>query len=196
MKLLIRTLLILPFVAARMLCGHAMRIYAVASWRARRVDLSGSVLIRGDRRSKIMLGKGVALGQGVVLALDTGNQLTSELSIGPGTAINEFANIRAAGGRIGIGSGCQIAQFVCIIAVNHSFDNVESIHTAPWDTSRSTVEIGDDVWIGAHAVILPGARIGKGAVIAAGAVVTGNIPEFAVAAGVPARFIRYRRRTK
>jgi maltose O-acetyltransferase len=54
------------------------------------------------------------------------------------------------------------------------------------------VEICDDVYIGSRVLILPGVKIGKGAVIGAGAVVTRNIPEYAVAVGVPARVLRYR----
>jgi acetyltransferase-like isoleucine patch superfamily enzyme len=62
----------------------------------------------------------------------------------------------------------------------------------PWDTRRTGVTIGDDVWIGTHTTILPGVTIGSGCVIGAGAVVSSNIPEYAVAAGVPAKIIRQR----
>ena len=62
----------------------------------------------------------------------------------------------------------------------------------PSDMSRNKIQIGDDVWIGAHATVLPGVTIGTGSVIAAGAVVTSNIPEYAIAAGVPAVVKKYR----
>jgi len=52
--------------------------------------------------------------------------------------------------------------------------------------------IGDDVWIGAHSIVVGGVRIGSHSIIGAGAVVLGDIPAFAVAAGVPARVIRLR----
>lgn len=58
--------------------------------------------------------------------------------------------------------------------------------------SRGPVEIGHDVWIGAHAIILSGVSIGTGAVIGAGAVVTKDIPTYAIAVGNPARVVRYR----
>jgi acetyltransferase-like isoleucine patch superfamily enzyme len=58
--------------------------------------------------------------------------------------------------------------------------------------SKGPVEIGRGCWIGAHAVILDGVRVGEGAVVAAGAVVAGDVPAFAVVAGVPARTIRER----
>jgi len=55
------------------------------------------------------------------------------------------------------------------------------------------IKIGDDVWIGARAIILSGVSIGSGVIIGAGAVVTKDIPDWAVAVGNPARVIRYRR---
>jgi acetyltransferase-like isoleucine patch superfamily enzyme len=54
------------------------------------------------------------------------------------------------------------------------------------------IHIDDDVWIGANAVILGGVRIGKGAIIGAGAVVTKDVPEMAIAVGVPAKVTKYR----
>jgi acetyltransferase-like isoleucine patch superfamily enzyme len=59
-------------------------------------------------------------------------------------------------------------------------------------TSRGPVEVGDDVWMGAGVVILDGVRVGKGCVIGAGAVVSKDLPDYAVAMGVPAKIIRYR----
>jgi acetyltransferase-like isoleucine patch superfamily enzyme len=61
------------------------------------------------------------------------------------------------------------------------------------DHTGGTIEIGDDVWIGANAVIVPDVKIGSHAIIAAGAVVTRDVPEYAIAAGVPARTIGDRR---
>jgi acetyltransferase-like isoleucine patch superfamily enzyme len=66
---------------------------------------------------------------------------------------------------------------------------------APIDTQGNVaraVRIGDDVWLGAHAVVLPGVSIGDGAVVGAGAVVTRDVPAGAIVAGVPARVIRQR----
>ena len=58
--------------------------------------------------------------------------------------------------------------------------------------SKGPIVINDDVWLGTNALILSGIEIGQGAVIAAGAVVTNDIPPYAIAAGVPAKVIKYR----
>ena len=62
-----------------------------------------------------------------------------------------------------------------------------------WDSEKAGIIVGDDVWIGANATILPGVKIGKGAVIGAGSVVTKDVKEYAIVAGVPAKHVRYRK---
>lgn len=118
----------------------------------------------------------------------------SKLVIGDGTSINEFVNIRSAGGGIFIGKKCQLAQYVSLIAVNHTIDCSEYIIDAPHDFSKRFITLGDDVWVGAGAIILPGVEIGNGAVIGAGSIVTKNIPPNSVCVGNPAKVIRYRER--
>lgn len=58
---------------------------------------------------------------------------------------------------------------------------------------KKEVVIGDDVWIGRRVIILPGIKIGNGVIIGAGAVVTKDVPDYAVVAGVPAKVIKYRK---
>ena len=55
------------------------------------------------------------------------------------------------------------------------------------------VTIGNDVWIGMRSIIMPGVKIGNGAVIGAGAIVTKNVPDYAIVGGVPAKIIKYRK---
>ena len=57
----------------------------------------------------------------------------------------------------------------------------------------SEVVIGNDVWIGMRVIIMPGVKIGNGSVIGAGAVVTRNVPDYAIVGGVPARIIKFRK---
>ena len=101
--------------------------------------------------------------------------------IGRGTFIN------AAGG-VRIGSDVLIGPGVKIWSADHQFSSRE-IPIRAQGHSVSPVVIGDDVWIGVNSVILRGATIGKGAVIAAGSVVTKDIAEFQIATSVPAKVI-------
>jgi acetyltransferase-like isoleucine patch superfamily enzyme len=143
-----------------------------------------------------MIGRGSLIGAHTILDLCRDPLATkpfqSILRIGERTAINEFNSIRAAGGEIIIGDNCMISQFVSIVASNHSIARGSPIRDQPWDTKSNRICIGDDVWIGTHAVILPGVTLGTGSVIGAGAVVTSEIPGYAVAAGIPAEVMRFR----
>ena len=82
-----------------------------------------------------------------------------------------------------------------IFTQNHRNDDLTipmRLQTAP----KQKVTIGDDVWIGAGAIILPGVTIGNGVIVAAGAIVTKDVPDYAVVGGNPARVIRYRNQRK
>ena len=92
-------------------------------------------------------------------------------------------------GPVTIGSHVNLAQSITVTALNHNISDP----TRRFDeqgVSTSPVIIGDDVWIGANAVVLPGVTIGNHAVVAAGAVVTSDVPPFTLVAGVPAKVIK------
>ena len=114
------------------------------------------------------------------------------LTIGDNTFIGEFNNIRATGGEIIIGNNCNISQHCTLVSSNHSIVKGINISEQKWDETKVGIFIGDDVWIGANSVVLPGVRIGNGAVIGAGSVVTKNIPDNAICVGNPARVIKFR----
>lgn len=114
----------------------------------------------------------------------------ARLSIGNHCNINRDCFIQAAGG-VTVGDWVLIAPRVAIISQNHVFDGIDvPVSMAP--DHRASVVIGDDAWIGMHAVILPGVRIGRGAVVAAGAVVNKDVEPFSIVAGVPAKHVRFR----
>jgi len=100
--------------------------------------------------------------------------------------------VLGAGGGIEIGNHVLIGQSVNIHAENHTFSDPEKRIDEQGVTYQGII-VQDDVWIGSRVVILDGVQIGKGAVIAAGAVVTKSIPEYAVVMGVPARIVGSRR---
>ena len=75
---------------------------------------------------------------------------------------------------------------------NHAFDRCDVPMREQGYGPEKTIIIGDDVWIGGHVIILPGVNIGNGAIVGAGAVVTRDVPEYAVVGGNPAKVIRFR----
>lgn len=92
-------------------------------------------------------------------------------------------------GPVTIGNHVNLAQGITVTALNHNFsDTTKRIDEQSISTKHVTIE--DDVWIGANAVILPGVTIGQHAVVAAGAVVTSDVPANTVVGGVPARIIK------
>lgn len=95
---------------------------------------------------------------------------------------------------IRIGSDVMMGPEVFIVSrnQNHRFDDVHIAMRLQGHRDTPRVVIEDDVWLGARAIILPGIRIGRGSIIGAGAVVTKDVPPFAICAGNPARIIRYR----
>jgi acetyltransferase-like isoleucine patch superfamily enzyme len=89
-----------------------------------------------------------------------------------------------------IGEGVMIGTNTAIYSYDHGLAPDRPIRTQPL-TAKGPVTIHNDAWIGTGAIILSGVTIGEGAVIAAGAMVTKSIPAAAIAAGNPARVIRY-----
>lgn len=94
-------------------------------------------------------------------------------------------------GPLSIGDDVMMAPGVMIFTQNHETSDLTRpmrLQTA----EKLKVTIGNDVWIGANALILPGITVGSGVIIAAGAVVTKDVPDYAVVGGNPARIIKYR----
>ena len=92
-------------------------------------------------------------------------------------------------GPVCIGHHVNLAQGITVTALNHNFNDTNRRIDKQGITTKPVV-IGDDVWIGANAVILPGVSIGSHAVIAAGAVVTSDVEDYTVVGGVPAKVIK------
>lgn len=106
------------------------------------------------------------------------------IKIGRKVFINEGCCFQDQGG-IEIGDECLIGQQVVIASLNHDLNPAKRGDMLP-----KPVKIGKNVWIGAHATVLPGVTVGDYAVIGAGAVVTKDVPANTVVAGVPAKIIK------
>lgn len=103
--------------------------------------------------------------------------------------------------KLQIGNYCSIAsQVKFILGLDHYTNHiatfpfkVQELHSEEYEAiSKGNIIVDDDVWIGQDAIILSGVHIGQGAVIAAGAVVSKDVPAYAIVGGVPAKVIQYR----
>lgn len=116
------------------------------------------------------------------------------VTIGDNCLINHNCLIQAGKsscGSITIGNYVHTGVNVVMLGFNHGFYTRE-MPIKEQDYLDAPIVIGDDVWIGAGAIILAGVTIGRGAIIAAGAVVNKDVPEYAIVGGVPAKILKYR----
>ncbi|MBO1090070.1 acyltransferase [Enterococcus hirae] len=119
----------------------------------------------------------------------------SKITLGDRSSLGDRNMIVAAGG-LTIGKDVMIGPEVMIFTQNHAITLIEE-KLIEGEVITKKVTIGDDVWIGARAIILPGTKIGKGTVVAAGAVLPGKTyPENVVLGGSPAKVIKYRNSMK
>ncbi|WP_370591676.1 acyltransferase [Quadrisphaera oryzae] len=115
--------------------------------------------------------------------------LARNLSIGRGSGLGIGVELH---GPVVIGTDTMISPGVLIHTRNHAMTDVRQPMKYQGYGSVRPVTIGNDVWVGARAILLPGVSIGSGAVIGAGAVVSKDVPNYAVAVGNPARVVRSR----
>lgn len=163
--------------------------------------------------SKITLGKNVRIGSWCVISGfgDEGLEIGDNSSIGsfsriivsttfkfPGrniklgsnVGIGEFASLAGSGG-LQIGNDTIIGQYFSAHPENHKYSDINQ-KIRFQGTSRATIVIGEDCWIGSKVTVLAGVKIGSGCVVGAGSVVTGDIPPNSIAVGNPCKVIKVR----
>ncbi|MFE5336702.1 acyltransferase [Isoptericola sp. NPDC056573] len=116
-----------------------------------------------------------------------GAYVSGTLRAGRDCSLNPYTVVR---GDVRLGDAVRIGSHTSVLGFNHSMEPELEVHRQPLTSAGITV--GDDVWIGSHVVVLDGVTVGDKAVLAAGAVVTKDVPAGAVVGGNPARLIRWR----
>jgi acetyltransferase-like isoleucine patch superfamily enzyme len=169
-------------------CAARLRVHWLRLAGARGIDPKCLVgpRCRVDRPWRVRMGARCVVQSDVWLAIVDED---ARLEIGDHGFIGRGAQIEVSM-RVRIGRGALIAPGVYVTDHNHGTRAGQPMFEQP--CVAAPVEIGDDVWIGAGCVILPGVRIGNGAIVAAGAVVTKDVPSRGVVGGVPARLLRMR----
>jgi len=156
------------------------------------VTLGKFVTIDGLSRDGVVIGESVNIGPYTVIeASGSISNLGKGIRIGERSGIGGFSFIGGAGG-VEIGKDVIMGQWVSFHPENHVFERID-IPIRLQGVTRQGIVIEDDCWIGAKVTFLDGAHVGRGCVIAAGAVVRGEIPAYSIAAGVPARVIKSRK---
>ncbi|WP_121743152.1 acyltransferase [Natronorubrum halophilum] len=126
------------------------------------------------------------IGDGTIIA--SGAIVRGDVTIGANCSVNPYVNIA---GKVTVGDGVRIASTASLWGENHVFADPDTpIHQQ--GNRYEGIEVGDDVWIGAGAVVLDGTAMGSHSVIGAGAVVTSDVPEYAIVVGNPGTIVGYR----
>ncbi|MEV6651725.1 acyltransferase [Streptomyces sp. NPDC051219] len=133
-----------------------------------------------------IIGEQVTLTAGMMPGLDLGAEPI--LLLGDGVVLGRGSHV-IADTRVTIGDNTYCGPYVYITSTNHSYDDPHEPVGKQWPRT-DPVEIGPGCWLGTGAVVLPGARLGRNVVVAAGAVVRGQVPDHTVVAGAPARIVR------
>lgn len=150
---------------------------------------SDARIIPSIRGTKIVIGANTHIYEFVVIKAVGGE---GDITIGEHCYINPNSTLYSGNG-IKMGNYVLIGPGTVIAPTNHAFQRRdEYIRHQGFVPSRGGVVIEDDVWIGANSVILDGTHIERGALIAAGSVVMGNIPAYTMWGGVPAKYIKDR----
>ncbi len=145
------------------------------------------VIYQAHQGGPVELADGVHLHRDSIIETGQGGSVF----IGAETHIQPRCQFSAYKGSIRIGRGVQIAPYCAFYPYDHGLDPDYLIGKQPI-RSKGDIAIGDDAWLGVGVCVLDGARIGKGTVIGAGSVVTGDIPDYSIAIGVPARVVKSR----
>lgn len=138
---------------------------------------------RRDELLRELLGE---VGEGVVVRPPVWVDYGSHTSIGAGTFVN-YGCVLLDVAPIRIGASCQLATCVQLLTATHPID--PEPRRLGWE-SAAPITIGDNVWLGGGAIVLPGVTIGENTVVGAGSVVTRDLPAGVIAVGSPARVVR------
>lgn len=147
-------------------------------------EINGSFHTQGELRAFMSELIGKEVGEGFSLFPPIYSDFGKNITIGKHVFINSGCCFQDQGG-IEIGDGCLIGHQVVFATLNHDL-----APASRGDMTPAPIRLGKRVWVGSHATILPGVTVGDNAVIAAGAVVTKDVPADTVVGGVPAKVIK------
>lgn len=144
---------------------------------------------KGTDNTGISIGSGVFIGRNTILSCKNGDIVIEDrANIGFNCEIFSASRVR-------IGKDILMAAYTYLVGGDHLYDRTDIPVLQQGRTARG-IDVGDGAWLGTHVVVTDGSTIGRDAIIGAGAVVVGEIPEFSIATGIPAKVVRDRRAPK
>lgn len=141
---------------------------------------------KGTDNHGITIGNGVFIGRNTILSCKNG-----DIVIGDRANIGFNCEVFSAS-KVRLGKDVLMAAYTYLVGGDHLYDRTDIPVLQQGRTARG-IDVGDGTWLGTHVVVTDGSSIGRDAIIGAGAVVVGEIPEFAIATGIPAKVTRDRR---
>ena len=160
---------------------------------ASKMPLSNVKMSFGAKRLRALCARNIVAYCGKNVNIEKGARFTPELRIGDNSGVGVRCELN---GPVEIGNNVLMGPEVVMYTVNHEFKdpnvNIQDQGYRP----KQKIVIGNDVWIGRRVIVLPGVRIGNGAVIGAGAVVTKDVPDYAIVGGNPAKILKMRTENK
>ncbi|MGH7491758.1 MAG: DapH/DapD/GlmU-related protein [bacterium] len=141
---------------------------------------------KGQENKGLFVGNGVFVGRNTILSCKNGD-----------IHVHDHANLGFncevfSASEVTIGKNVLMAAYVYLVGGTHTFHRMD-LPILLQDRVSHGIQVGDNTWLGAHAVVFDGAKIGKECIIGAGAIINHDIPDWKIAAGVPAKVIRDRR---
>jgi acetyltransferase-like isoleucine patch superfamily enzyme len=141
---------------------------------------------KGTDNEGIRIGEGVFVGRNTILSCKNGNIVIGDrANLGFNCEIFSASHVR-------VGKSVLMAAYTYLVGGDHLYDRIDVPVLEQGRIARG-IDVDDNAWLGTHVVVTDGSRIGRDAIIGAGAVVVGEIPPFAIATGIPAKVVRDRR---
>jgi acetyltransferase-like isoleucine patch superfamily enzyme len=141
---------------------------------------------KGTDNRGIDLGARVFIGRNTILSCKNGDiVIDDDANIGFNSEVFSASRVR-------IGKKVLVAAYTYLVGGDHLYDRTDIPVLDQGRTARG-IEVDDHAWLGAHVVVTDGSRVGRDAIVGAGAVVVGEIPDYAIATGIPAKVVRDRR---
>lgn len=160
----------------------------------RKIHLGNDVVIddnvvldaKGNDNEGLFIGNGVFVGRNTILSCKNGDIVIDDnANLGFNSEIFSASRVR-------VGKNVLMAAYVYLVGGTHTF-NRSDIPIIKQERSSQGIEVGDNSWLGAHAVVFDGVTVGRECIIGAGAVITLDIPDWKIAVGVPAKVVKDRR---